>query len=86
MKNLGDDIIELLNYLRQDYDQIRRDKVFNSNKDYLMDFKEEGQDYLRKMCNGYISYYRGANPLLFAKREDVGEIHSWINFYKMYKM
>lgn len=82
MKNLGDDIIELLNYLRPDQDQIRRDKVFNSNKDYLMDFKEGGQDYLRKMCNGYISYYRGANPLLFAKREDVGEIPPGLIFTK----
>ena len=74
MKNLGDDIIELLNYLRPEHDQIRRDKVFNSNKDYLMDFKDDGREYLKKMCNGYISYYRGANPLLFAKREDVGQI------------
>lgn len=82
MKNLGDDIIELLNYLRPINDQIRRDKVFNSNKDYLMDFKDEGKEYLRKMCNGYISYYRGANPLLFAKREDIGEIPPGLIFTK----
>lgn len=74
MKNLGDDIIELINYLRPLNDQIKREKVFNSHKNYLMDFKPGGEEYLMKMCNGYVSHYRGSNPLLFAKKNFMGEI------------
>ncbi len=82
MKNLADDIIELINFLRPIDDQIRRDKVFNSNKNHLMDFKPGGKDYFQKMCSGYISYYRGANPLLFAKKVDIGEIPNGLIFTK----
>ena len=39
MKNLADDIIELLNFIRPKNDKIHRDKVFNSNKNHLMDFQ-----------------------------------------------
>lgn len=83
MKNKGDDIIELINFLRPHNDQIRRDKIFNSKKNYLMNFKEGGKEYFQKMCNGYISYYRGANPLLFAKRVDEGEIPDGLIFTKL---
>ena len=82
MKNLADDIIELVNYLRPEDDQMTRDKIFNSNKNYLMDFKPGGKDYFQKMVSGYISYYRGANPLLFAKRIDMGEIPPGLIFTK----
>ncbi len=82
MKNLADDIIELINFLRPPNDQIRRDKVFNSNKNHLMDFKPGGKDYFQKMSSGYISYYRGANPLLFAKKVDLGEIPDGLIFTK----
>tara|TARA_B100000902_G_scaffold399803_1_gene472648 strand:+ start:1427 stop:4801 length:3375 start_codon:yes stop_codon:yes gene_type:complete len=82
MKNLADDIIELINYLRPDDDQMTRDKIFNSNKNHLMDFKAGGRDYFQKMISGYISYYRGANPLLFAKRVEVGEVPPGLIFTK----
>lgn len=82
MKNLGDDIIEIINYLRPQNYKIRRDKVFTSNKDYKLDFKPDGKEYLHKMCSGYISYYRGANPLLFAKKNDIGEVPPGLKFTK----
>ena len=80
MKNLGDDIIELLNFLRPIDDQIRRDKVFTSNKNHLMEFKPGGKEYFQKMASGYISYYRGAHPLLFAKKTNIGEIPEGLIF------
>ena len=47
-----------------------------------MDFKKGGREYFENMCNGYVSYYRGANPLLFAKRVDIGEIPPGLIFTK----
>ena len=82
MKNLASDIIELINYLRPEKDQLKKEKIFNNNSNHLMDFKTGGQEYFENMCNGYISYYRGANPLLFAKRIDIGEIPPGLIFTK----
>ena len=73
MKNFADEIVELINYLRPEKHQIDRDKIFNSNKNHLMDFKEGGIDYLKKMLNGYISYFRGNDSLVFAKGIEMGE-------------
>jgi len=86
MKNLADDVIELLNFIRPINDPINRDKIFNHPKyGYLLELKEEGIDYLKKKANGYISYYRGAHPLLFAKQVDMGEIPSELKFTKIIK-
>ena len=83
MKNLGTDIIEIINYLRPINDQIKKEKIFNlSNLSHLIDFKEGGREYFENMCNGYISYYRGANPLLFAIRNEIGEIPPGLIFTK----
>ena len=86
MKNLADDVVELLNFLRPQNDQIMRDKIFNTPKyKYQLDFKKGGQEYLKKMANGYISHFRGANPLLFAKQVDMGEIPDGLIFTKVVK-
>merc|ERR1712227_1009612 len=83
MKNLGTDIIEILNYLRPINDQIKKEKIFNLNNfSHLIDFKEGGREYFENMCNGYVSYYRGANPLLFAIRNEIGEIPEGLIFTK----
>ena len=82
MKNLGDDIVEIINYLRPKNDKMRRDKIFTSNKDYNLEFKPGGEEYLKKMCSGYVSYYRGANPYLFAKRNNQGEVPPQLIFTK----
>lgn len=74
MKNLADDIIPLLNFIRPHDKPILREKIFTSSKNHSMDFKEGGLNYLKKMSNGYVSYLRGADPLTFAERVDKGEI------------
>jgi len=80
MKNLADDIIDMLNFLRPYNDQIKRDNVFTGEKNYLMAFKEGGQEYLRKMATGYISFFRGNIPYTFADRNDKGEIPEGLLF------
>ena len=72
MKNLGDDIIDILNFIRPPNQQIKREKVFTSDKNYLMDFKEGGKEYLRSKASGYVSFFRGNMPYTFAKRVDKG--------------
>lgn len=83
MKNLADDIVELLNYLRPINSQIERDKIFTSQRGHQMEFKSGGKDYLRKMSRGYVSYLRGADPLTFAERIDIGEIPPGLSFTKV---
>lgn len=83
MKNLADDIVELLNYLRPTNSPMERDKIFTSVRGYQMEFKPNGKEYLRKMCRGYVSYLRGADPLTFAERIDIGEIPPGLNFTKL---
>ena len=81
MKNLADDIIDLLNFIRPIDKPIRRDKVFTSTeKNYLMKFKEGGEKYLKKHAKGYISFYRGNLPFLMAKRIDKGVIPEGLLF------
>ena len=72
MKNLADDIVELLNFLRPADAPIERDRIFTSNKNHLMELKPGGLEYLKKMAMGYVSYLRGADPLTFAKRVEMG--------------
>ena len=83
MKNLADNIVELVNYLRPKNSQMERDKIFTSQRSYLMEFKPEGKKYFRKMIRGYVSYLRGADPLTFAERVDMGEIPQGLSFTKL---
>lgn len=83
MKNLGSDILELLNFIRPLDSQAERDKIFNNEFGPLMDFKEGGLDYLKKMMRGYVSHVRGGDPLTFAKRIDKGIIPKGLLFTKV---
>jgi DNA polymerase III delta prime subunit len=83
MKNLADDIIELLNFIRPYNSPILRDRIFNSHKNHLMDFKPDGLEYLKKMSTGFISHLRGADPLTFAKRVEKGNIPKCLVFTKV---
>ena len=80
MKNVPDDIIHMLNFLRPPNDPIQRSKVFTSGSDYQTEFIEGGREYLQKMAAGYVSYMKGNNPFLFAKKEDMGEIPDRLMF------
>lgn len=83
MKNLGSDIIEMINFIRPLNSQIERDKVFNNEKGHLMEFKPGGLNYLKNMMRGYISHIRGADPLTFAKRNDKGIVPKGLLFTKV---
>ena len=74
MKNFGDDIVELINFIRPKQDPMLREKIFNNVKNSDMDFKPDGLDYFKKMASGYISYFRGADPFLFALKKEMGDI------------
>nr|QFG74271.1 MAG: type III restriction enzyme, res subunit [Megaviridae environmental sample] len=74
MKNLADDIIDILNFLRPPNNPIKRELVFTGEKNYNMELKPGGIEYFKKMANGYISYFRGNMPYTFADRIDKGEI------------
>jgi hypothetical protein len=85
MKNLADDIVDLLNFLRPSDDQIKRDKVFTGEKNYMMDFKPGGIEYLKDKARGFISFYRGNIPFTFAKRIDKGKISKGLLFTPVVK-
>jgi len=85
MKNLADDIIELVNFIRPPDMQIERDRIFNSEKNHTMEFKQNGLKYLKNMLRGYISHVRGSDPLIFAKRVDRGEVPKGLLFTKVIK-
>jgi hypothetical protein len=74
MINLADEIVDLLNFIRPENDMVQRDKIFTGDKNYMMKIKPGGLDYLKKMANGYVSFYRGSIPFTFAKRIDMGII------------
>jgi hypothetical protein len=82
MKNLADDIIELINFLRPNNDQIVRDNVFN-NSGHLLSFTDGGNSYLRKMVNGYVSYFRGSDPYLYAEGIEQGDIPEQLIYTKL---
>ena len=85
MINLADEIVDLLNFIRPEYDKIERDKVFTSDKNYLMKIKPEGLKYLQDKARGYISYYRGSIPYTFAKRVEKGKIPNGMLFTPVIK-
>jgi hypothetical protein len=83
MKNLADDFVELINFLRPKDDQMIRDKIFTQHKNYQMEFKANGEEYLKKMSMGYVSYVKGSDNLTYAKRVDQGEIPNGLKFTKV---
>lgn len=85
MINLADEIIHLLNFLRPENDQIQRDKIFTSEKNYMMKLKPGGLDHLKEKALGYISFYRGNIPYTFAKRVDKGKIPDGLLFTPVIK-
>lgn len=85
MKNLGSDIIELLNFIRPQDSPILREKVFTNSQGHALEFKEGGLEYLKNMSRGYVSYLRGEDPLLFAKKVEMGDVPKELLFTKVTK-
>ena len=85
MINLADEIIDLLNFIRPENEQVQRDRVFTSEKNYAMKIKPGGLDYLKEKARGYISFYRGSIPYTFAERVEKGIIPKGILFTPVIK-
>jgi superfamily II DNA or RNA helicase len=85
MINLADEIVDLLNFIRPKEDQVHRDKIFTSDKNYQMKIKPEGIEYLKEKARGYVSFYRGSIPYTFAKRKEEGEISNGLLFTPVIK-
>ena len=85
MKNLADDIVDLVNFLRPLNNPIERDKIFTGEKNYEMKLKSGGLEYFKKMASGYISHVRGSDPLVFAKKVEKGEKSDGLLFTKITK-
>lgn len=83
MKNLADDIVELLNFIRPVNSQIERDKIFTHDRIDQMKIKDGGLEYLKNMAKGYVSHIRGGDPLTYAKRIDKGITPPGLNFIKV---
>jgi len=83
MKNLADDIVDLVNFLRPKTHRIERDHVFTSDKNHEMKFKPGGQEYLKQMTSGYVSYLKGGNPLTYANKLDMGKVPLDLKFTKV---
>ena len=85
MINLADEIVDLLNFIRPLNDQVQRDRIFTSDKNYEMKIKPNGLEYLKEKARGYVSFYRGSIPFTFAKRVEKGVIPSGMLFTPVIK-
>ena len=85
MINLADEIVDLLNFIRPLDDQVQRDKIFTSDKNYQMKIKPNGIEYLKEKARGYISFYRGSIPYTFAERKEEGVIPDGMLFTPVIK-
>lgn len=87
MRNLASDIIFLLNLIRPKNDPIIKEKIFlpNVTNSYNIQVRPGGLEYFKKMIKGYVSYLRGADPVTFAIRNDIGKISKFNQFTKLIK-
>ena len=85
MINLADEIVDLLNFIRPLDQQIQRDKIFTSEKNYAMQIKPGGLEYLKEKASGYVSFYRGSIPYTFAERIEKGVIPEGMLFTPVIK-
>ena len=79
MKNLAEDMIELINFVRPPNHPMEKNKIFTANGE----FKEKALEYIQQMTSGYISFIRGLDPLIYAKQEHMGEIPKHLIFTKI---
>jgi DNA polymerase III delta prime subunit len=85
MKNLADDIIDILNFIKPLDDQIQREKIFTGDRGYNMKIKPDGLEYLKDKARGYVSYFRGNIPYTFAKKVDKGILSTGLLFTPVIK-
>ena len=85
MKNLADDIIDLLNFIRPQDDPILRERIFSGERGFNMKLKPNGLEYLKEKASGYVSYFKGNAPYTFAKKVDKGILPNGMLFTPVIK-
>jgi len=81
MKNIADDIVKLINYIRPRDSQINRDLVFTNPKtNSTMEYRTNGREYLARMVSGYVSFVGGLDSYLFPTQVDMGTVHKNLMF------
>ena len=85
MRNSAVDIVFLINLLRPKDNQLIADNIFevNKNNTYDVKIKPNSLPYFKKMVSGYISYLRGADPVTFAYRNELGTVDKQFQFIKL---
>lgn len=83
MKNLADDIVELLNFFKPENKKMEKKQIFNYLSSINLTLKDDGIEYLKKAANGLVSYAGGLDPLTYAQRKDEGVIHPDLEFTKL---
>jgi len=85
MSNTSDEIVELMNFILPTDKRIDKNKIFEGSSRINLKIKDGGLTYLMKKVSGYISYLRGADPLTFALRNDIGTIPPKLKFTKLFR-
>ena len=78
----ADNVVGLINFLRPPNSQMDVDRIFKCTDDGL-EIKKDGLDYFKLHSSGYVSYIKGDNPYLFAKRVDMGIIPNGLKYTKL---
>lgn len=84
MKNIATDIIDLINLLKPANKQIKQSDIFIIDQETdTLSFAPNGKEKLKNAVKGYISYYKGGDPYIFAIQHDIGEISPHLKFTKI---
>lgn len=84
-KNNISDLVDLLNIVRPIDDKIKKDKIFRKNDSGELDIIPGGIEYLKLKARGYVSYFKGENPLTYAEGVEMGSIPKSLEFTPVMK-
>ena len=74
MRNVADDIVPVLNFLRPYDKQLSKDDIFDTGGKVLdTSLKPGGLDTLRNAARGYISYFKQSHPALYPTMHEQGD-------------
>ncbi len=77
-----DDIDDINNINDDDIDNNSND-LHRKNSNLYLTIKDNGIEYLKNMARGYVSHLRGADPMTFAKKIEIGKKPSKLLFTKL---
>lgn len=82
MSNSADEILEMFEVLRPDY-KVSKTDIFKGNSNFNLELAPNGDENLRNLVRGYVSYIKGEDPYLFAVKNEIGEIPKSLKFTKI---